>query len=182
MLRTRVGYAGGSKERPTYRDLGDHTESIEVVFDPGVISYRQLLDVFWTEHDPCGRSRSTQYKAILFWHDADQRRVAEESAAALHVRRGRPVTTEVVAAGRLWPAEDYHQKYALRRHRGLLADLLRLYPSQEELRDSTAAARLNAWCGGELDLPTLRAELHTLGLEPVGTDRIEGVRVRRPPG
>ncbi len=147
-------------------------------FDPKVIGYQQLLDVFWREHDPCGTSWSVQYKAILFHQGDAQRQVAEASAKQVHVLRGRPVTTEVRPAGRFWLAEDYHQKYALKRERALLASLQAIHPTEAELRESTAAARLNAHVYGDLDLATLRTELAALGLETIGVDRVTGVRRR----
>ena len=76
MIRTRVGYTGGNKENPTYRTLGDHTESIEVDYDPGIISYADLLKVFWRSHDPGSRSWSRQYIAAIFYHNEEQKKQA----------------------------------------------------------------------------------------------------------
>ena len=76
MIRTRVGYAGGAKENPTYHNLGDHTETLQIDYDSSKISYEKLLELFWEEHDPTSRSWSRQYKAVVFYHDEEQKRLA----------------------------------------------------------------------------------------------------------
>ena len=83
MIRTRVGYAGGEKANPTYRDLGNHSEAIQIDFDPAVITYEDLLDLFWESHNPTRPSWSPQYASFVFAHDAEQERRAQASAAAL---------------------------------------------------------------------------------------------------
>lgn len=147
----------------------------QVDFDPAVISFAQLLDVFWEEHNPCAQSWSTQYKAILFYKGDAQRRVAEESARKLAADSGRPVHTELRQLDRFYLAEDYHQKYALRAHRKLTADLKKLYPSEAALVNSTAAARVNAHLDGHLTLEAVRAELAKLGLRAIGTRQLDGI-------
>ena len=99
MVRTRVGYTGGDEDSPTYRDLGDHSEAIQVDFDPEVVSYGELIEVFWESHNPCARPWSTQYKSAVFVHDEEQRRLAEETAAEIAAERGQPVRTEILPAG-----------------------------------------------------------------------------------
>lgn len=72
MIRTRVGYAGGSKENPTYYSLGDHSETIQIDYDPTQISYGQLLEVFWNSHNPTYEPWSRQYMSIIFYHSEDR--------------------------------------------------------------------------------------------------------------
>ena len=79
MVRTRVGYAGGTKKNPTYHDLGDHSETVQMDYDPTVISYTKLLDVFWDSHDPSLPSDSKQYMSIIFYHNDKQKELAIES-------------------------------------------------------------------------------------------------------
>ncbi len=149
MVRTRVGYTGGASAHPTYHDLDGHAESLEVVFDPSRISYRELLDVFWKSHDPRRRTGSGQYRVALFVHSADQRRRAEASRDAFEREHGIEVRTPILDAGPFHPAEDYHQKWTLRQRGGpWLQWLQAIYPDPAELRDSTAAARLNGWLAG----------------------------------
>ena len=95
MVRTRVGYAGGTLVNPTYHRLGDHTESIEVDYDPEVISYEDLLAVFWSSHSPTSRPWSRQYASLILTHDDTQRRLAEESLRREEERRGRKTVVEV---------------------------------------------------------------------------------------
>jgi peptide-methionine (S)-S-oxide reductase len=119
---TRVGYIGGSTECPTYHDvcsgMTGHAEAVEVTFDPAVVSYVQLLDIFWQSHDPTqlnrqGPDHGTQYRSAIFYHSTAQKQAAEESLARLDGSgrlRGR-VVTMVMPAPIFWPAEEYHQKY-----------------------------------------------------------------------
>lgn len=75
MVQTVVGYAGGEKENPIYEDLGDHTETVEITYDPKQISYEELLAYFWRRHDPTAKQK-TQYKSIIFYHDEAQKKAA----------------------------------------------------------------------------------------------------------
>jgi peptide-methionine (S)-S-oxide reductase len=116
------GYTGGQKKNPTYEEVSaggtGHAESVEVVYDPAKIGYQKLLDVFWHNIDPTVRDRQFcdaghQYRSAIFYHDAEQKRLAEESKRALErVKPFRePIVTEIVAAGTFYPAEEYHQHY-----------------------------------------------------------------------
>ena len=179
MVRTRVGYAGGRRPDPTYRDLGDHTESLQVDFDPARISYGRILDLFWEAHDPEAVASCTQYKSVLFVADDEQQRLALESKVRLESRIGATVRTEIRRLDRFWPAEDYHQKHELRHAGEVMASLRLLYPEETAFRESTAAAKVNAHVAGELSLSDLRAELAALGLRAEGGDRLTRV-VREP--
>lgn len=114
MVRTRVGYAGGTTQGPTYRSLGDHSETIQIDYDPTEISYAELLDVFWDSHNPAYPDHSRQYMSIVFYHDEVQKRLAMETKARQEVRAGSQVFTEIVPYTEFYLAEDYHQKYRLR--------------------------------------------------------------------
>lgn len=116
------GYMGGHTLNPSYKDIcnGDtgHAEVVQVRFDPEVISYRELLDVFFTIHDPTqlnrqGNDVGTQYRSAIFWHTAQQKTEAEEMIAELSAsgQFGAPIVTEVTEAATFYPAEDYHQRY-----------------------------------------------------------------------
>jgi len=176
-VRTRVGYAGGTTKNPTYHNIGDHSEAFQVDYDPKKISYGQLLDVVWKMHNPCSSPWSTQYKSIVFFEDAEQEKAAKASAAKLEVELGRPVLTEIRKLDRFYPAEDYHQKWNLRRNRALTRQLMRIYGGEKAFVDSTAAARINAYLGGYLDYAALKQELARLGLRAVGTRALTGVEV-----
>jgi peptide-methionine (S)-S-oxide reductase len=117
---TRVGYAGGRTENPSYHDVctgtTGHAEAVEVTYDPEQVSYEQLLDLFWRLHDPTQGNRrgpdvGSQYRSAVFFRSTEQREQALESRARLQARLPAPVTTEVVPAQTFHEAEDYHQQY-----------------------------------------------------------------------
>ncbi|MGD9236877.1 MAG: peptide-methionine (S)-S-oxide reductase MsrA [Desulfobacterales bacterium] len=116
------GYTGGDVASPTYKQVSaggtGHTEAIQVTYDPDKISYKELLDILWRHIDPTDAGgqfvdRGSQYRPAIFYHDEEQKRIAEESRAALEKsgRFNRPIATEIVPLTRFYPAEDYHQDY-----------------------------------------------------------------------
>ncbi len=162
MIRTRVGYTGGNKENPTYRTLGDHTESIEVDYDPSIVSYADLLKVFWQGHDPGSRSWSRQYMSAIFYHSEEQKKLALESMKREEERTHGKIYTEISPASRFYRAEDYHQKYYLRQRPELIRELKAIYPSNEDFQDSTVAARLNGYLAIKGPHAAIQAELEGL--------------------
>lgn len=161
-----MGYAGGEKKQPTYRSLGDHTETVQVDFDPTVISYQELLDVFWASHIPGFRSWSRQYQNVVFYHNDEQKQMAEESKARVAAKTGGEVHTAILPATEFTLAEDYHQKYYLRQVPGLWRELSRIYPDLPSLVNSTVAARMNGYVAGYGSVSQLEEELPGLGLSP----------------
>lgn len=161
-----MGYAGGSTASPSYHRIGDHSESVEVVYDPELVSYEQLLELFWSSHDPTVRSSSRQYASFVFYHDDEQRRLALASKSRQEQQRGRPVQTEILPAGEFTQAEGYHQKYYLQNAGGLMEALSELLPTEQALVQSTLAARLNALAAGRQSLADLERELPIFGLQP----------------
>ncbi len=115
MWRTRVGYAGGTSENPTYRSMGDHTECFQVDFDPGVVSYDDLLQLAWQSHDPTRQAFKTQYASLILAHDEAQLAAARASAMRLEAAPRRKVVTRIEPLVRFWPAEEYHQHYYWKR-------------------------------------------------------------------
>lgn len=177
MIRTRVGYAGGQKDSPTYHKMGDHTETVQIDFDPSLISYDQLLDIFWQSHQPKSGSWSQQYMNAVFYHNEDQRTQALASKVTLEQKNGYKVKTKVVPLRSFTMAEDYHQKYLLKVHNGLVDELKHLYSNHRDLVDSTAAARLNGYAGGHGDQEQLSREIDRMGLSGRGRkELIELVR------
>lgn len=123
---TAVGYAGGSKDHPTYEDVCSdetgHAEVVEVEFDPSAISYDKLLQVFWSNHNPTMLNRQgpdvgTQYRSAIFYHSPEQQAQAEASKAALEKsgKHSKPIVTRIEPAPTFWRAEEYHQKYLQKR-------------------------------------------------------------------
>lgn len=125
VVSTTSGYTGGSQDKPSYKEVSaggtGHAEAVQIVYDPGQISYKQLLDVYWRNIDPLTPNRQfcdvgSQYRAAIFYHNEDQKSQAEASKSALE-QAGRfavPIVVEIVAATAFWPAEEYHQNYYLK--------------------------------------------------------------------
>ncbi|MBP7145805.1 MAG: peptide-methionine (S)-S-oxide reductase MsrA [Methanoculleus sp.] len=122
VVDTAVGFMGGSTENPTYPDVctgkTGHTEVVQVTYDPGEVSYRDLLNVFWNAHDPTTLNRQgpdigTQYRSVIFYHTTEQEAEARASRAAVEQsgRFRRHVVTAIEPAGTFWRAEEYHQQY-----------------------------------------------------------------------
>jgi peptide-methionine (S)-S-oxide reductase len=117
------GYSGGTVANPAYEDVGTgrtgHAESVQVVFDPARTTYARLLDVYWHSIDPTSTNgefcdHGPEYRSIVFWRGADQRRAAEASKTAVQAHFTRPVTTRLQAVMPFYPAEEYHQDFAER--------------------------------------------------------------------
>lgn len=125
VITTTVGYTGGAEPNPTYAqvsaEITGHAEAVEVIFDTAQISYAALVDAYWHDIDPVAVDQQfcdvgSSYRSAIFYHDAEQQRLAAASKAAL-VASGRfaqPIATEIVAATIFYPAEEYHQKFYLK--------------------------------------------------------------------
>ncbi len=172
MIRTRVGYSGGAKRNPTYHDLGDHSETIQIDFDPTQVSYERLLDGFWKAHDPTSRSWSRQYRTALFFHNEEQKRIAYQSRDREAARIKGKIQTEVLPATEFYAAEDYHQKYYLRQDFVLGTELQAIFRSEHDFMNSTAAARVNGYLGGYGTLSALEEEIDQLGLSEAGRKKL----------
>lgn len=126
VLSTSVGYAGGTQQNPTYQDVctdkTGHAEVVEVEFDPSQVSYDELLDVFWSNHNPTTLNRQgpdvgRQYRSVIFYHSPEQQASAHASKEKLEKsgRFNRPIVTQIEPAPTFWRAEEYHQHYLQKR-------------------------------------------------------------------
>jgi len=158
---------------PTYRSLGDHTETVEVEYDTESTSYSDLLDLFWNNHDPtimCSR----QYMSVIFYHDDQQKKLAENSLKSAQAENRSNITTQILPAETFYNAEDYHQKYMLRKHDWLVKAL---QLDNQGLINSSIAARINGYVGGYGDESSFNAERSGLGLsEEVGDYVLDEIR------
>jgi len=120
VVSTTSGYTGGHKANPTYEEVSSgttgHLESMQVRYDPAKVSYEKLLEVFWHNIDPLDGGgqfcdRGTQYTTAIFYHDEQQKRLAEASKERVEKQLGKPVATVIRPAEEFYPAEDYHQDY-----------------------------------------------------------------------
>jgi methionine-S-sulfoxide reductase len=168
VIRTRVGYAGGLMAAPTYRLMGDHTETVQVDYDPRRITYDRLLEIFWASHRPTSGSRSRQYMNVILYHSDQQRRLALASKNAVEQRVNGPVKTSVLPVRSFTTAEDYHQKYSLNRQVEIHREMSRSYPRRQDFVASTAVARLNGYAGGYGTRDQLLREIDLLGLSDGG--------------
>jgi peptide-methionine (S)-S-oxide reductase len=151
-----------------------------VDFDPSVISYGNLLDVFWESHDPRVRSWRRQYMSAIFFHGDAQKALAVGSRSREAARRNGTIHTEILPATGFHLAEAYHQKYALRGRPELLKEYEVIYPSFSDFLASSAVTRVNGYVAGYGSCETLREELDGLGLSPAGRKRLEEIAC--PPG
>lgn len=157
---------------PTYGKMGDHTETVQADYDPQRITYAQLLDIFWESHKPNRGSWSRQYLNAVFYHNEEQRILALASKAAVEQKIGHAVKTEVAPLRSFTMAEDYHQKYTLKRHQTLLNEMTLIYPGSRDFVDSTAVSRLNGYAGRHGTGDQLSQEIDSLGLSAEGKKRL----------
>ncbi len=128
VVDTKVGYTGGATSNPTYKEVcrGDtgHAEAINVTFDESIISYEQILQTFWKTHDPTHVNRQgvdvgTQYRSAIFYVDEQQKTTAEQSIRELQSTMKKPIATQLTPAVTFYDAEEYHQRYVMKK-RGLI--------------------------------------------------------------
>ncbi|KAK6043549.1 peptide-methionine (S)-S-oxide reductase [Cooperia oncophora] len=170
--KTRVGYAGGTTANPSYWNIGDHTEVIEVTFDPSLISYRQLLDFFWAHHNPAKR-RKKQYRSAILYETEEEKMVAELTYAQAKEKHG-DIETYVAKLEKFHQAEDYHQKFWLRNNRDIF-DELRMNDAQ--VANSELATKLvfqlNAYCAGYTEFSELEELRKQNGLSDALVERVK---------
>ncbi|WP_345774045.1 peptide-methionine (S)-S-oxide reductase [Paenibacillus sp. H1-7] len=167
IVRTRVGYAGGTTADPTYHQLGDHSETVEMDFDPEIVSLDSIVNVFWDNHNPQNINdyKGRQYRSILLYRDEMQLGVIRNVLQHREqLGNGRP-DTEVAPFVRFYRAEDRHQKYYLKRFPDAYGKLSTLYPSHEDLVNSTLAARLNGVAKGYVNLTRIVEEIEAWPIE-----------------
>jgi peptide-methionine (S)-S-oxide reductase len=133
------------------------------------------LDIFWQSHHPGNRPWSSQYKAAVFYHDEEQKRLALKSRDQVAATLEGKVYTEVIPFTAFYLAEDYHQKYRLQEQGDLLREFKAVYPNMEDLVNSTAAARVNGYLDGYGDLQEIEAQVGSLGLSPEGANKLVDV-------
>lgn len=174
VVRTRVGYSGGTKPQPTYREMGDHSETLQVDFDPARISYRQVITAFWDNHKPNNINgyKGRQYQSLLFFADEEQEediklvlREMQESGRSLP-------DTEIVPFAQFHLAEERHQKYYLKRFPHAMDTLMPLFASHAEFNDSTIAARLNGLAKGYTSMERIMRDIEAWDVSPEERVRI----------
>jgi len=170
VVRTRVGYAGGTTADPTYHSLGDQTEVVQIEYDPEKLAYDDLLDVFWSNHAWNSSAHKRQYRGVVLAHDDPQFEAAQRRRDELAERTGENVATDVEHLDEFYLAEDYHQKYELRSTPVVGDELVELYG--DAFVDSTVAAELNGFVAGHGDPERRDALLADLDLQPTVIDEL----------
>jgi len=161
VVKTKVGYTGGTLKNPSYHNMGDNTESIFIQWDPSKTTYEKLLKIFWSIHSPTHKS-SVQYKSAIWFHNKEQQELALKTLEEEGNRRKAKIYTVIEPAGLFTDAEDYHQKWELRKHDDILKCLN--LKTNEQLIQSSIAARLNGYVSGNGDLNQLMKEIDSFGL------------------
>jgi len=124
VIKTEVGYMGGTTKNPTYEDVCSdetgHAEVVHITYDEKEVAYEKLLEIFWNEHDPTqlnrqGPDEGTQYRSVIFYHSEEQKRIAEKSKAEMQKKHKQPIATQIIPAQTFYKAEEYHQKYLEKR-------------------------------------------------------------------
>jgi len=152
--------------------LGDHTETVQVDYDPVQTSYERLLAVVWATHNACAQNGIRQYMSAVFYHNDAQKKLALETRDHEQAKRGARVTTEILPVRVFYVAEDYHQKYVLRQESSLMKEFKAMYPDPKDFMNSTAAARVNGYLGGHGSKELIRKEMDQLGLSPEARQRL----------
>lgn len=170
-----MGYAGGTTTNPGYHDLGDHSETVQIDFDPSRISYKELLDIFWKSHNPTRSSWSRQYRQAIFYHNEQQRKVAMESRDQLASETKGRIATALEPYSGFYIAEDYHQKHSLRSYPEIMREFGAMFPDTKRLINSTAVARVNGYLGGYGSCTSLKGEIEGFGLSQKAKERLTSV-------
>lgn len=147
VIRTRTGFAGGTTASPSYRNMGDHTETVQVDFDPSILSFENILRVFWAHHTSTNRTDygERQYLSLLFYHDEQQKQAIERVKQELEDERNERIETEIGPFTAFTQAEERHQKYYLKRFKRAAEELSVHFALPDSFTDSTLTARLNGF-------------------------------------
>lgn len=169
-----MGYTGGDKKNPTYYNLGDHSEALQIDYNPTKISYERLLTIFWKTHDPGIRPMSRQYWPAIFYHNEEQERLALafKTKKLEEIKAKGEIYTKILPLTRFYLAENYHQKYMVRHHTEIIEQLEAIYPSAEEFINSTLVARINAYLGGFMAYEELQSQVRIYGLSEQRTENL----------
>ena len=167
VLRTRVGFSGGTAPSPSYRKMGDHTETVEVDFNPNLISYEEILLHFWRNHYPNRDNyKGRQYISLIRFHGLAQEQAVQKVKRQMELEIGEEIETDIAPFTGFTAAEERHQKYYLKRYPKALEQLTPLYPDPQLLADSTFAARLNGFVKGFGNREDLKLEITGWNIAP----------------
>jgi methionine-S-sulfoxide reductase len=171
VYKTKVGYAGGEMENPTYHNLGSHTETIQIEYDPNIISYNELLEIFFNNHNPFVKPYGSQYKSIVFYHDEKQKEIYNNYIKDFDNKK--TLYTELKKYDNFYLAEFYHQKYRLQGYNRLMSELRKIYPNDNNFINSTLVARMNYFVGTQKGRELFEKEKNKYGLNEETIDWLD---------
>lgn len=153
--------------------MGDHTETLQIDFLQNIISLEELLELFWRNHNSNrGAYKGRQYISLLLYHSDEQKQVIYEVKDKLEEEWGEAFGTEIAPYKEFYRAEDYHQKYYLKRYPDAVANLMELYGDEDSFVNSTLAARLNGFVKGYGSLSTIKEEIQQWEMDEEGKNRL----------
>lgn len=167
-----MGYAGGNTKNPDYYTIGDHSETLQLDFNPALVSYEDLLHMFWSSHNPLGKPWIRQYMSAIFFHSDRQKQAAFLSMKSEEETRKSSIHTEIAPLRHFYLAEDYHQKYILRHQPDFMQEFRIIYPREADFIRSTAAARVNGYLAGYGTYDELLDEVGSYGLSPALSSKL----------
>jgi peptide methionine sulfoxide reductase msrA/msrB len=171
VVRTRVGYAGGKKLNPTYKMIGDHTETIEIDYDPNVISYQELIEIFFASHNKYSNPYSKQYASLILYQNQEQKEIALKNKQSLENESGRKIQTVIKELDRFYSAEDYHQKFRLQEQKAFKNYYLNKMTMQEFI-NSPAVTKANGYITGNGERDNIIKNIAELGLSTELQERL----------
>jgi hypothetical protein len=142
--------------------MGDHSETIQVDYNPGKVSYQRLLDIFWESHSPTSKVWSQQYMNFIFTHNREQEQLAHNTWIEVQEKATGKVSTEIMLYKGFYLAEDHHQKHFLQGYYDLADVFKEIYPDFDEFLNSTTIARVNGYIGGYGSLSSVKKEIDML--------------------
>jgi peptide-methionine (S)-S-oxide reductase len=174
ITRTRTGFAGGTTDNPHTRHAGDHTEVVDIEFDPEIVSLETILNVFWSSHNPVNINnyRERLYQSLVLYRDPAQREVIQAVMKSREERGNGMPDTEVASYAGFYPSEARNQKFYLKRFPDAIAKLKTLFAADEELADSMLAARLNGLAKGYTNMEKIIEEIRTW---PISAEEQEAI-------
>ncbi|SDX92744.1 peptide-methionine (S)-S-oxide reductase [Paenibacillus sp. CF384] len=163
ITRTRVGYTGGTTDNPATRHAGDHTEMVEIEFDPAVVKLETILDLYWNSHKPANINnyRDRLYNSLILYRDQAQLSVIQEVMQKRGEQGSGVPDTELTPFSVFYPAEDRNQKYYLKRYPDAVDKLRTLFKTEDDLTNATLAARLNGIAKGFANMDTIIQDIRT---------------------
>ncbi len=169
IIRTRVGYAGGTTQTPTYKQMGDHTECLQIDFDPNQITFEDIVRHFWSSHNSNrGNYKGRQYLSLFLYHDIYQKEDLEKIKQEIQGTNSQSIGTEIAPLVHFTLAEEKHQKYYLKRYSSATQKLREHFATEEAFTNATLVARLNSFVKGYGTLSSLRQEIEQWGREDAG--------------